>query len=38
MGWFALRVKTRYERAVAAALRDKDFEEFVPLQTAGFRK
>ena len=29
--WFALRVKSRYEKAVAAAVRNKGFEEFLPL-------
>jgi transcription termination/antitermination protein NusG len=30
--WFALRVKTNYEKPVAAMLRGKGFEEFLPLQ------
>jgi transcription antitermination factor NusG len=29
--WFALQVKPRHEKAVAAALRTKRFEEFLPL-------
>jgi transcription antitermination factor NusG len=29
--WFALRVKSRHEKAVAASLRGKGFEEFLPL-------
>jgi transcription antitermination factor NusG len=29
--WFALRVKSRHEKAVAAAVRGKGFEEFLPL-------
>lgn len=29
--WFALRVKSRCEKAVAAAARSKGFEEFLPL-------
>jgi transcription antitermination factor NusG len=29
--WFALRVKPRYEKTTAAALRGKGFEEFLPL-------
>jgi transcription antitermination factor NusG len=29
--WFALRVKPNYEKPVAAALRGKGFEEFLPL-------
>jgi transcription termination/antitermination protein NusG len=30
--WFALRVKPNYEKPVAAMLRGKGFEEFLPLQ------
>src|SRR5580692_3276266 len=29
--WFALRVKSRHEKAVASAARNKGFEEFLPL-------
>lgn len=29
--WFALRVRSRYEKAVALAIRQKGFEEFLPL-------
>src|SRR5271155_3145694 len=29
--WFAIRVKSRCERAVADALRNKGYEEFLPL-------
>jgi len=29
--WFALRVKSRHEKAVAAMARNKGFEEFLPL-------
>jgi transcription antitermination factor NusG len=29
--WFALRVKSRHEKAVALAIRSKGFEEFLPL-------
>ena len=29
--WFALRVKSRHEKAVASAARHKGFEEFLPL-------
>jgi transcription antitermination factor NusG len=29
--WFALRVKSRHEKSVAAAARTKGFEEFLPL-------
>jgi transcription antitermination factor NusG len=29
--WFALCVKSRFERVVAAAIRNKGFEEFLPL-------
>ena len=31
--WFALLVKPRHEKAVAAALRSKHFEEFLPLRS-----
>ena len=29
--WFALRVRPNFEKTVAAALRSKDYEEFLPL-------
>src|SRR5437867_4241481 len=29
--WFALRVKSRYEKVVATVLRNKGYEEFLPL-------
>jgi len=29
--WFALRVKSRYEKAVAAIVRNKGFEDFLPV-------
>jgi transcription antitermination factor NusG len=29
--WFALRVKSRYEKAVASAVRQRGFKEFLPL-------
>ncbi len=29
--WFAIRVKSRYEKAVSAALKGKGYEEFAPL-------
>jgi transcription antitermination factor NusG len=29
--WFALRVKSRYEKLVSTLLRDKGYEEFLPL-------
>lgn len=29
--WYAVRVRSRYEKTVAAALRNKGFEEFLPL-------
>jgi transcription antitermination factor NusG len=29
--WFAIRVKSRYEKLVAAIVHDKGFEEFLPL-------
>jgi transcription antitermination factor NusG len=29
--WYAVRVRSRHEKAVAAALRNKGFEEFLPL-------
>src|SRR5713226_7420357 len=29
--WFALRVKCRYEKLVSTLLRDKGYEEFLPL-------
>lgn len=32
--WFALRVKSRCEKAVAAAVRSKGFEEFLPSYTS----
>jgi transcriptional antiterminator NusG len=35
--WYAVRVKSRYEKAVAAAVRSKGFEEFLPLYRARHR-
>jgi len=35
--WFALRVKSRCEKAVAAAARSKGFQEFLPLYTCRHR-
>src|SRR5450631_3179299 len=32
--WYALHVRSRHEKAVAAALRCKDFAEFLPLYTS----
>jgi transcription termination/antitermination protein NusG len=32
--WFALRVKSRFERMVAGAVRGKGFEEFLPLYSS----
>lgn len=35
--WFAIRVRSRCEKAVAAAARNKGFEEFLPLYKARHR-
>jgi transcription termination/antitermination protein NusG len=35
--WFALRVKSRFERIVSVAARNKGFEEFLPLYTSRHR-
>jgi transcription antitermination factor NusG len=32
--WYALRVRTRHEKAVAGALRNKGYDEFLPLYKA----
>jgi transcription antitermination factor NusG len=35
--WFALRVRSRYEKVVAVAARSKGFEDFLPLHTRRHR-
>ena len=37
LGWYALRVRSNYERTVAAVVQHKGFEEFLPLYRSSHR-